>query len=127
MSSIFTKIRNKEIPGIIFDDNGHFFTIHTINPTQLGHILVIPYQEVDTLFDLDSQTYHQLWDYVKGIALRLKNITGAYKIGIQVEGLEVSHLHIHLIPINKPGDMISTYEIDINDIYQLQTKFIQQI
>jgi len=44
MASVFTKIRNKEIPGIIFDDNGEFFVIHSNNPAQLGHLLVIPYQ-----------------------------------------------------------------------------------
>lgn len=126
MSSIFTQIRNKQIPGIIFDDNGEFFVIHTNNPAQLGHLLVIPYQEVDNIFDLDQDTYHKLWDYVKIISQKLRNITQSHKIGIQVEGLEVPHVHVHLIPINKSGDMLVTsQDINSDSIYQLQQKFIQ--
>lgn len=126
MSSVFTQIRNKQIPGIIFDDNGEFFVIHTNNPAQLGHLLVIPYQEVDNIFDLDHDTYHKLWDYVKMISQKLRRITKSHKIGIQVEGLEVPHVHVHLIPINKAGDMLGTSkDINTNSIYQLQQKFIQ--
>ncbi len=126
MSSIFTQIRNKQIPGIIFDDNGEFFVIHTNNPAQLGHLLVIPYQEVDNIFDLDHDTYHKLWDYVKMISQKLRHITESHKIGIQVEGLEVPHVHVHLIPINKSGDMLVTSkDINSDSIYQLQQKFIQ--
>jgi histidine triad (HIT) family protein len=125
MVSVFTKIRNKEIPGIIFDDNGEFFVIHSNNPAQLGHLLVIPYQEIDYIFDLDSEVYHKLWDYVKKIATRLQNITGVKKIGIKVEGLEVSHVHIHLIPINQAGDLEASSQIKKTDIQQLQQEFKQ--
>lgn len=125
MVSVFTKIRNKEIPGIIFDDNGEFFVIHSNNPAQLGHLLVIPYQEIDYIFDLDLEDYHKLWDYVKQIATRLQSITGAKKIGIKVEGLEVAHTHIHLIPINEAGDLESLSQIDESDIQQLQQQFKQ--
>jgi histidine triad (HIT) family protein len=125
MVSVFTKIRNKEIPGIIFDDNGEFFVIHSNNPAQLGHLLVIPYQEIDYIFDLDSEVYHKLWDYVKNIATRLQNITGAKKIGIKVEGLEVAHVHIHLIPINQAGDLEAASQIKETDIQQLQQEFKQ--
>jgi histidine triad (HIT) family protein len=125
MVSVFTKIRNKEIPGIIFDDNGEFFVIHSNNPAQLGHLLIIPYQEIDYIFDLDSEVYHKLWDYVKKIATRLQSITGAKKIGIKVEGLEVAHVHIHLIPINQAGDLDSSSQIKETDIQQLQQQFKQ--
>lgn len=125
MVSVFTKIRNKEIPGIIFDDNGDFFVIHSNNPAQLGHLLVIPYQEIDYIFDLDSENYQKLWDYVKQIATRLQSITGAKKIGIKVEGLEVAHIHIHLIPINQAGDIEAFTQISAEEIQQLQQQFRQ--
>jgi histidine triad (HIT) family protein len=125
MVSVFTKIRNKEIPGIIFDDNGEFFVIHSNNPAQLGHLLIIPYQEIDYIFNLDSEVYHKLWDYVKKIATRLQSITGAKKIGIKVEGLEVAHVHIHLIPINQAGDLDASSQIKETDIQQLQQQFKQ--
>lgn len=125
MSSIFTKIRLKEIPGIIFDDNGEFFVIHTNNPIKIGHLLVIPYQEIDYIFDLDYTTYSKLWIYVKDIAIKLQKITNAKKIAIKVEGLEVSHTHIHLIPINQPEDMLNHTEFNTKEIIDLKNKFNQ--
>lgn len=123
MASIFTKIREKEIPGFIFDDNGEFFVIHTNNPIQLGHLLVITYQEMEYIFDLDENTYTKLWDYVKDIAIKLQKVTKSKKIAIKVEGLEVNHVHIHLIPINNPEDMNSHVELSSDEIIALQNEF----
>jgi len=123
MDTVFTKIRKREIPGFIFDDNGEFFVIHTNNPIQLGHLLVSPYQEIDYIFDLDDNTYNKLWLYVKEISLKLQKITNAKKIAIKVEGLEVNHIHIHLIPINNPGDMLVHTNVTAQEILDLQSKF----
>jgi histidine triad (HIT) family protein len=123
MATVFTKIRENEIPGFIFDDNGEFFVIHTNNPIQLGHLLVIPYQEIDYIFDLDNEIYNKLWVYVKEISLKLQKITNAKKIAIKVEGLEVNHTHIHLIPINNPGDMLVHTHVTDQEILDLQNKF----
>ena len=123
MPTIFTKIREREIPGFIFADNGDFFVIHTNNPIQLGHLLVIPYEEVDYIFDLDNNIYNKLWEYVKDISIRLQQVTQAKKIAIKVEGLEVNHVHIHLIPINNPGDMIVHTKVTDQEILDLQDRF----
>ncbi|NBP55298.1 HIT family protein [bacterium] len=123
MDTIFTKIRKGEIPGFIFDDNGEFFVIHTNNPIQLGHLLVIPYQEIDYIFDLDDHIYNKLWLYVKKVSLKLQKITNAKKIAIKVEGLEVNHIHIHLIPINNSGDMLVHTNVIEQEILDLQNKF----
>lgn len=123
MATIFTQIREKKIPGFIFDDNREFFVIHTNNPIQLGHLLVVPYTETDYIFDLDDNTYHKLWEYVKNISTRLQQITKAKKIAIKVEGLEVNHTHIHLIPINHPGDMLVHTAVTEQEIVDLQNKF----
>lgn len=125
MDSVFTKIRKGEIPGFIFDDNGQFFVIHTNNPIQAGHLLVIPYQETDYIFDLDDNTYTQLWLYVKKIAMQLQKITQAKKIAIKVEGLEVNHTHIHLIPINTSEDMHTHTQVSESEILDLQNRFKQ--
>jgi histidine triad (HIT) family protein len=123
MATVFTKIRNREIPGFIFDDNGEFFVIHTNNPIQLGHLLVIPYDETDYIFDLGDNAYNKLWEYVKNISIRLKEVTKAKKIAIKVEGMEVNHVHIHLIPINKPGDMLVHTKVTDEEIIELKNKF----
>lgn len=125
MDSVFTKIRKGEISGFIFDDNGQFFVIHTNNPIQAGHLLVIPYQETDYIFDLDDNTYTQLWLYVKKIAMKLQKITQAKKIAIKVEGLEVNHTHIHLIPINTSEDMHTHTQVSESEILDLQNRFKQ--
>jgi len=125
MDSVFTKIRKGEISGFIFDDNGQFFVIHTNNPIQAGHLLVIPYQETDYIFDLDDNTYTQLWLYVKKIAMQLQKITQAKKIAIKVEGLEVNHTHIHLIPINTSEDMHTHTQVSESEILDLQNRFKQ--
>jgi len=125
MDSVFTKIRKGEISGFIFDDNGYFFVIHTNNPIQAGHLLVIPYQETDYIFDLDDSTYTQLWLYVKKIAMQLQKITQAKKIAIKVEGLEVNHTHIHLIPINTSEDMYTHTQVSESEILDLQNRFKQ--
>jgi|688.fasta_scaffold07267_6 histidine triad (HIT) family protein len=123
MSTIFTKIREGLISGFIFDDNGEFFVIHTNNPIQLGHLLVIPYNETDYIFDLDDSTYDKLWKYVKNISIRLQQVTGAKKIAIKVEGMEVNHVHIHLIPINNPSDMLEHTKVTAQEIIDLQNRF----
>ena len=125
MDSVFTKIRKGDISGFIFDDNGQFFVIHTNNPIQAGHLLVIPYQETDYIFDLDDNTYTQLWLYVKKIAMQLQKITQAKKIAIKVEGLEVNHTHIHLIPINTSEDMHTHTQVSESEILDLQNRFKQ--
>ena len=125
MASIFTKIRNKEIPGTIFADVGEFFVIHDKIPTQLGHLLVIPSREVGYIFDLDQASYLNLWQYTSQVASKLEAITGAKRIGIKVEGLEVPHIHIHLIPIWQAGDMDKTTPVSLDEIQALQRKFSQ--
>jgi len=104
MASLFTKILNKEIDGHVITENERFFAILDKFPTQPGHTLVIPKQEVDYVFSLDEETYHELWTFTRYVANALQEVTGAKKIGIKVEGLEIPHAHVHLIPINAPSD-----------------------
>ena len=105
MATIFTKIRTGEIPGYILDDSGEFFAFLDINPRQPGHTLVVPYLEEDYVFDLDAETYSRLWEYVREVADVLKNVTGKTKIAVVVEGMQVPHSHVHLIPIDSEGQL----------------------
>jgi histidine triad (HIT) family protein len=76
-----------------------------INPLVQGHVLVFPKQEVDYLFDLDHDSYHALMDFTKSVAIRLKELVPCIRIGVTVIGLEVPHVHVHLIPLNSLNDM----------------------
>jgi histidine triad (HIT) family protein len=125
MATIFTKIRTQEIPGYILEDTGEFFALLDVFPKQKGHTLVIPHQEVDYIFDLDSETYHKLWVYVAQVAKKLKQVVPCRKIAIVVEGMQVSHTHIHLIPINHEGDLLSKYDTNPQELSEIQSQYRQ--
>jgi len=105
MSSIFSKIIAKEIPsyGIAEDENCVAFL--DINPVAKGHVLVVPKKETDYIFDLDDTTLAQLMVFAKRVAKAIEKVVECKRIGVAVMGLEVPHVHIHLIPITEESDM----------------------
>ncbi len=105
MASIFTKIINGEIPchKVAEDDKNLAFL--DIMPLRKGHVLVIPKQEVDYIYDLSEPDFISLQLFAKKVALGMKKVLACEKIGTTVIGLEVPHAHIHLIPINGVADM----------------------
>lgn len=105
MSSIFTKIIQGEIPSYKVAENEKFYAFLDINPNTKGHTLVVPKQEVDKLFDLDENTYLDLMQFSRKVALAIRASIPCKRIGVSVIGLEVPHVHVHLIPINKMEDM----------------------
>lgn len=105
MSSIFTKIFNKEIPSYKVAEDEHFYAFLDINPNAKGHTLVIPKKEVDKLFDLDIETYNGLMQFAQKVAKALEKTIVCNRVGMSVVGLEVPHAHVHLIPINKVSDI----------------------
>jgi histidine triad (HIT) family protein len=105
MASIFTKIIQGEIPCYkVAEDDAHIAFLD-IQPLAPGHVLVVPKVEVDYLFDLDSDVYSALWVFAKKVAAGLKQAVPCRRIGVSVIGLEVPHVHIHLIPLNQMADI----------------------
>tara|TARA_R110001592_G_scaffold39084_5_gene128765 strand:+ start:20765 stop:21157 length:393 start_codon:yes stop_codon:yes gene_type:complete len=105
MSSVFTKIINQEITSYKIAEDKHFYAFLDINPNAKGHTLVIPKKEVDKFFDLDAETYLGLMQFAYKVAKALEKTIACNRIGMAVIGLEVSHAHVHLIPINRVSDM----------------------
>ncbi|MBM3161334.1 MAG: HIT family protein [Bacteroidetes bacterium] len=105
MSTIFSKIINRELPAYIIHEDEDHLAFLDINPLKEGHTLVIPKEEIDYIFDMTSDRFQALFAFSKEVAKRLKAEIYCKKIGIAVIGLEVSHAHIHLIPINSVLDM----------------------
>jgi len=105
MPSIFSRIITREIPAYIVAEDDFHIAILDINPVALGHVIVFPKKEVDYLFDLDDHSYQALMRFSKEVAMRLKEVVACKRIGITVIGLEVPHVHVHLIPINAMDDM----------------------
>lgn len=108
MSSIFSKIVKGEIPSYKVAESDKFLAFLDISPMAKGHVLVIPKQEVDYIFDLDDNLLSDMIIYSKKVAKAISNAIPCQRVGVMVIGLEVPHAHIHLIPINKESDMSLT-------------------
>ena len=105
MSSIFTKIVRKEIPSYKVHENDRFYAFLDINPLKKGHTLVIPKNEIDYIFDLESDEYQNLWIFAKIVANGMQKVIDCKRISIVVMGLEVPHAHIHLVPLDNMNDI----------------------
>ena len=105
MASVFTKIINGEIPSYKIAENTNYIAILDAFPLVEGHVLIIPKQEVDKIFDLDKQSYLGLMDFAYDIAQAIEKAIPCLRVGIAVIGLEVPHVHVHLVPLNSMQDI----------------------
>jgi histidine triad (HIT) family protein len=105
MPSIFTRIIQGEIPSYKVAEDKDFFAFLDISPLAKGHTLVIPKTEVDYIFDINREMHKSLWDFAWRVAQGIKLAIPCKRVGVAVIGLEVSHAHIHLIPVNQVSDM----------------------
>ena len=113
MSSIFTKIINGQIPSYKIAENDDFFAFLDINPNAKGHTLVIPKKEVNKLFDLNEETYTGLMVFARKVAIALEKAVPCKRVGVSVIGLEVPHVHVHLIPLNSMGDIDFKHKVSL--------------
>ena len=105
MGSIFSKIVAGEIPCHKVSENDQFLAFLDINPLKKGHVLVIPKNETDYIFDIEDKELAQMMIFAKSVASKIKSVFPCDRVGIAVIGLEVPHAHIHLIPINTINDI----------------------
>jgi len=104
MSSIFTKIVNGELPCYKIAETEDFLAFLDVDPNAKGHTLCIPKKEVDKIFDLDETTYLELMQFSRTVAKALEKTIPCKRIGVSVIGLEVPHVHVHLIPLHTMED-----------------------
>ncbi|MDN3669856.1 HIT family protein [Echinicola jeungdonensis] len=105
MASIFTKIINREIPGHIVAEDDNFIAFLDIMPLVKGHVLVVPKKEVDYIFDLEDDHLSGLHIFAKRVAKAIDKTISCTRVGVAVIGLEVPHVHVHLVPMNSMGDI----------------------
>ena len=103
--SIFSKIAAGEIPSYKCAEDDRFYAFLDINPLVKGHTLVIPRKEVDYIFDMDDDELAAFQVFAKKVAVALKKAFPCKKVAQVVLGLEVPHVHIHLIPMNSESDV----------------------
>ena len=114
MASIFSKIISKEIPCYKIAENQDFIAFLDINPNSLGHTLCVPKIEVDNFLDLEKKSYDKLMSFSRNVALAIKQVVTCKRIGMSLIGLEVPHVHVHLIPISNMEDMQFIKKIKLN-------------
>ena len=103
--SIFTKIINGEIPSYKVAENDEFIAFLDINPNAKGHTLCVPKQEINKIFDMDKGLYTRLMEFSYDVAQAIEKAVPCKRVGVAVVGLEVPHVHVHLIPLQDMDDM----------------------
>lgn len=105
MASIFTKIITREIPAEIIAEDDNFIAFLDIMPLVKGHVLVVSKQEVDYIFNLEDEVLSGLHVFAKRVAKAIDKTINCTRVGVAVIGLEVPHVHIHLIPLKTMDDI----------------------
>ncbi|OIQ17646.1 MAG: HIT family protein [Flavobacterium sp. MedPE-SWcel] len=105
MSSIFTKIVNGEIPAYKIAEDDNFLAFLDVNPNAKGHTLCIPKKEINKIFDMDEKLYLDLMQFSYKVAHAIEKTVPCKRVGMSVVGLEVPHVHVHLIPLNEMDEM----------------------
>lgn len=107
--TIFTRIIKGEIPSYKVAEDARYYAFLDINPLKKGHTLVIPKlpePEADYIFDLDDDLLAGMMVFAKKVAAGIKAATGCKRVGVAVLGMEVNHVHVHLIPLDSEKDML---------------------
>jgi histidine triad (HIT) family protein len=105
MASIFTKIVNGEIPAYKIAEDDKYLAFLDVNPNAKGHTLCIPKEEINKIFDMEEEHYLGLMKFSRKVAKALEKTVPCKRVGVAVVGLEVPHVHIHLIPLNNMYEM----------------------
>ena len=114
MSSIFTTIINGEIPCYKVAEDKDFIAFLDVNPNAKGHTLCVPKKEVNKIFDLEETQYQDLMAFSRKVAIALENTVPCKRIGRSVNGLEVPHVHVHLIPLNDMKEMTFQHKVTLS-------------
>lgn len=103
--SVFTKIITGEIPSYKVAENDEFIAFLDINPNVKGHTLCVPKKEIDKIFDMDKELYTRLMHFSYDIAKAIERTIPCKRVGMSVVGLEVPHVHVHVIPLQEMDDI----------------------
>lgn len=127
MSSIFTKIVNGEIPAYKIAEDDRYLAFLDVNPNAKGHTLCIPKQEINKIFDMEEDHYLGLMQFSRKVAKAIEKAVPCKRIGVAVVGLEVPHVHVHLIPLHDMDDMRFQRKVALTkDEFETLTQQIQE-
>jgi diadenosine tetraphosphate (Ap4A) HIT family hydrolase len=98
MTSVFTKIINRELPGRFVHEDDEIVAFLTIEPMTQGHTLVVPRAEIDHWQNLEPAVFAKVMEVSQRIGKAVCSAFGAQRAGMIIAGLEVPHLHVHVFP-----------------------------
>lgn len=129
MASIFSKIVAGEIPCYKVAETENCLAFLDVNPVVKGHVLCIPKKEVDYIFDLDDELFVELQLFSRKVAKGLKKVCPCIKVGTAVVGIDVPHAHIHLMPLNNPGDLNFSKHVQLTseEMAELAAKISKEV
>lgn len=124
MTTIFTKIISGEIPSYKIYEDDHVCAFLDINPIHKGHTLVVPKKEVDNLFSLDEDTYDKVMHRVRYLAGLMKAKMKCTRVCAIVEGYNVPHAHVHLVPTDTAADFdkANVYQATEEELKEMQKR-----
>ncbi|CAN5637855.1 HIT domain-containing protein [soil metagenome] len=126
--SIFTKIINGEIPAHKVYEDELTLAFLDIHPIQPGHVLVVPKQQIDHFMDLPDDYYVALWNTVKKVALRLREVfPEKNRIAVIVEGLDIAHAHVKVFPINTDEEFRNKPDMQTEPDHEALAKMAKRI
>jgi histidine triad (HIT) family protein len=103
--TIFTKIINGDIPSHKVYEDDKTFAFMDISPLRPGHVLVVPKAAVDHFDDLPDEDYQALFDTVRKVSKRVKTVLQSKRAVILIEGFEVPHAHVHVVPADSTAQV----------------------
>jgi len=107
MATLFTRIIRGELPSWRVGEDEHHVAFLDISPVVEGHTLVVPRREVDYLFDLNEDELHRLMSFSQKVARAIDSAMNPIRTGVVVQGLEVPHAHVHLLPLYSSSQSMS--------------------
>jgi len=124
---IFCKIVKREIPAFKIYEDDKFLAFMDINPINDGQVVLIPKHHIECIFDIKEPLYSEMFRVVKKISEPLRKAMNAKKTTISIEGFEIDHAHIKIIPANRGGDLdrINIHKADLKDL-EKQSQAIKQ-
>lgn len=108
--TIFSKIISGQIPSYKVAENDKFFAFLDISPMAMGHTLVVPKIEIDKISDLPTEYLSEMLVFAQPIMKAIEGNFDCNRCGLIIMGLEVPHVHLHLVPINSADDLNFTRE-----------------
>jgi histidine triad (HIT) family protein len=103
--TIFTKIIKGEIPSYKIYEDEKTFAFLDIHPLSEGHVLVVPKQQVEFIWDLEANEYQALMETVQKVGSRLRDVLDTPYVGLEVIGVDVPHAHVHVVPFTTTNEL----------------------